>query len=475
MHALVIGAGPTGLALAVMLARDGHRVTVLERDAGPPPGGAEAAWASWSRPGVTQFRHPHLLLPAVFRTLRTQIPEVLDELTSMGLRPGNLLDGARRFGLLDGERPGDECFMMMDVRRPLFEAALDAVACRTAGVTVRRHTGVRALLAGRERVSRRPHVVGVLTADGEAVLADLVVDAAGRNSPVGRMLRDLGAPGPVEERDESAFLAYTRYFRAASGTEADVPLWPSAHYESVSTISCAGDAGLRSVSFFVSSQDRALRLLHREQAWDAALRLFPAEARWAGNGEPVTGVIAMSGMESRRRAYVVSGVPVATGIVSIGDAWATTNPLFGLGVSLGLLQATLLRALLRTRDADDPQRLTLGFHQVTEGILGRFHHHLGVWDRHRLAEIEGLSRQPPAVYEPGGPDWQFRRTLDTVKLRDPDILRAVAATAALLATPETAFSDPALVERVFALGRLAEQPWEPGPSRAELLAAVGSG
>ncbi|AJP04234.1 hypothetical protein TU94_24980 [Streptomyces cyaneogriseus subsp. noncyanogenus] len=100
-------------------------------------------------------------------------------------------------------------------------------------------------------------MVGAVTADGEAVLADLVVDAAGRNSPVGRMLRDLGAPGPLEERDESGFLAYTRCFRAARGTESDVPPWPGAHYESVSTISCAGDSGIRSVSFFVSGEDRA--------------------------------------------------------------------------------------------------------------------------------------------------------------------------------------------------------------------------
>lgn len=54
-------------------------------------------------------------------------------------------------------------------------------------------------------------------------------------------------------------------------------------------------------------------------------------------------------------------------------------------------------------------------------------------------------------------------------------MRAVAAVAALLATPEEAFGDPVLVERVLALGRLAERPWKPGPSRSELLAAVGAG
>ncbi|CAM5439224.1 FAD-dependent oxidoreductase OS=Streptomyces fumanus OX=67302 GN=GCM10018772_70980 PE=3 SV=1 [Streptomyces fumanus] len=62
-----------------------------------------------------------------------------------------------------------------------------------------------------------------------------------------------------------------------------------------------------------------------------------------------------------------------------------------------------------------------------------------------------------------------------MKLRDPEVLRAVAATAALLVTPEAAFGDPALVERVLALGRRTPAPWVPGPSRADLLAAVGAG
>jgi hypothetical protein len=33
----------------------------------------------------------------------------------------------------------------------------------------------------------------------------------------------------------------------------------------------------------------------------------------------------------------MDGVPVATGIVSVGDAWACTNPSLGRGITMGLM------------------------------------------------------------------------------------------------------------------------------------------
>jgi 2-polyprenyl-6-methoxyphenol hydroxylase-like FAD-dependent oxidoreductase len=36
-HIVIAGAGLTGLSLGTLLAREGHRVTVLERDPAPPP------------------------------------------------------------------------------------------------------------------------------------------------------------------------------------------------------------------------------------------------------------------------------------------------------------------------------------------------------------------------------------------------------------------------------------------------------
>ena len=48
---VIAGAGVVGLAAALLLARDRHRVTVLERDRAAPAEDPEAAWTSWQRRG----------------------------------------------------------------------------------------------------------------------------------------------------------------------------------------------------------------------------------------------------------------------------------------------------------------------------------------------------------------------------------------------------------------------------------------
>jgi 2-polyprenyl-6-methoxyphenol hydroxylase-like FAD-dependent oxidoreductase len=60
---VVLGGGLCGLAAALLLSRDGHDVTVLERDAAPVPTSPEDAWEQWARAGVTQFRQTHYLTP----------------------------------------------------------------------------------------------------------------------------------------------------------------------------------------------------------------------------------------------------------------------------------------------------------------------------------------------------------------------------------------------------------------------------
>ncbi len=56
---IVLGGGLCGLASALLLARDGHEVTVLEQDPDPVPDTPAEAWERWHRGGVAQFRQPH--------------------------------------------------------------------------------------------------------------------------------------------------------------------------------------------------------------------------------------------------------------------------------------------------------------------------------------------------------------------------------------------------------------------------------
>src|SRR5258708_6338097 len=81
---LVLGGGVIGLSVAMMLARQGHSVTVFEHDSEPLPGSPEEAWRAWERRGVTQFRQAHYLHPAVGHLLNSHLPEVKEALLRVG-------------------------------------------------------------------------------------------------------------------------------------------------------------------------------------------------------------------------------------------------------------------------------------------------------------------------------------------------------------------------------------------------------
>src|SRR5690348_352867 len=88
---VIAGAGVCGLAAGLMLHRDGHEVTVLERDGGPLPASPDDAWERWDRGGVTQFRMAHYLQPLGHVVLRGELPDVLDALWDAGAEPFDAL------------------------------------------------------------------------------------------------------------------------------------------------------------------------------------------------------------------------------------------------------------------------------------------------------------------------------------------------------------------------------------------------
>ncbi len=465
---LVLGAGMCGLSTAMLLARDGHQVTVLERDPAASPGAAQA-WEAWERRGVNQFRLPHVMLPRWRGLMERELPEVLDELLAAGgLRLDTLamLPESRRGPLRDG----DECFVTVTARRPVLEAAVAAVAGRTPGVTVRRGVAVTGLLADPPTRARAARIRGVLAAGGQALRADLVVDCCGRRSPLGSWLEAIGAPRPAEEREDCGFVYYGRHFRTRTGELPRAETNLLQHYDSVSVLTLPGDNGTWSVVFTTASQDRHLRALRDPGRWDAALARYPLAAHWR-DGEPITGVDVMAGLEDRHRRLVVDGVPVATGVVAVGDAWACTNPSLGRGASIGLLHACVLRDVLRDTGPGDPEKLVRRFGEVTAAVVEPLYRMTLWFDRSRLAEIAVDAAGAPGQID--DPRWAAGKALFAASLADQDLAREYLSVSMLLTTPGELFARPGMAERVMRLGAGAPRYPLPGPSRRELLAAIG--
>ncbi len=465
---LVLGAGLGGLSTAMLLARDGHQVAVLERDPAEPPAPARA-WEAWERRGVNQFHLPHFMLPRWRALMEREVPEVLDELVAAGALRANtmaMLPESRRGPMRDE----DEHFEIVTARRPVLEAAVAAVAGRTPGVTIQRGVAATGLLTDPHTPARPPHVRGVLTRGGRAFRADLVVDCCGRRSTLSPWLEAVGARRPVEEREDCGFVYYGRHFRTRTGELPPARMNIIQHYDSVTLLTLPSDNGTWSVVVTTSSRDRALRVLRDPHRWDVAVRRYPLVAHWL-DGEPITGIDVIAGIEDRYRRLVVDGRPVATGVVAVADAWACTNPSLGRGAAIGLLHAGCLRDVLRDVDPGDPEKLVRRFDEVTAAVAEPLYRMTLGFDRHRLAEIDADIAGTP--YKTDDQRWMVGKATFAASLADQDITRAYQSLGALLATPDELFAEPGLLDRVMKLGAGAPSYPLPGPTRQELLAAVG--
>lgn len=447
MDVVVLGAGPAGLAAALLLSTDGHRVTVLERDRAEPSLG--------ERRGGSQFRQPDVVLPRGLAVLNRQLPEAIAAIE---------VAGGRRWDLLGGITP-DRRYESLSAGQPVLESALAHVASRVPNLEIRRGVGVSKLLTvwsgGTTGV---PHVRGVVTDEGRTLEAGLVVDAGGGDSPVAAMLGDLQHLSRAAAPPDFGFDLYSRYFRSSDGTIPSPPAWPLDHHDSVSTLALPGDNGTWSLTLVVSRRDWVMRSLYEERLWDRTAALFPGLREWLEYGRPVTGVLTAPGRCTRRRSPVSDGRPSVTGLVSVGDAWGTTNPAFCQGLSMALVQAELLREAVRAHG--EPDKMMLAYEEAAHAALGPFYDTSLFWEHNRLAEIYAAIRGRRFY---GSPNWTAAKAMETAKLADPDVLTAMGDIGSMLASPEEAMSRPGVVGKALALA--AESP-APALTRADFLAAL---
>lgn len=323
----IAGCGPAGLATALLLHRDGHRVTLFDRYEAPRPVGS----------GL-------MIQPTGFAILRQL--GLADALLEHGARVDRLRGEAGSSGrvVLDvryralGRRAG---FGVGVHRATLFAILHDAVV--DEGIAV--ETGCA--VSGTEAASGNRRRL-LLEGGRGAGPFDLVVDALGTRTPLappcGRELAYGALWATLDWPEHAGFdgAALEQRYRRASVMVGVLPVgrFPG--------------GTRRQAAFFWSL--RADRL----EGWRAAgLDAWKAEvgALWPATRPLLDQIASSDRLTFARYAHRTLRAPAEPGMIHIGDAWHSASPQLGQGANMALLDAYALASALR-QEGDVSSALT---------------------------------------------------------------------------------------------------------------------
>ncbi|WP_276806659.1 FAD-dependent oxidoreductase [Mycobacterium nebraskense] len=350
-RAIVIGASTTGMAASAVAARHFESVTTIDRDRLP----TEPRW----RKGVPQSHHGHILLRGGQNVFNHYFPGLTTDLPARGSVEVDMANDICWYHSGGWKKRFDSGLTMLCQTRGFLEHYIRQRLMQLPNVTMLENTKVQGYQAHGSRIT------GVKLADGTVLEADLVIDASGRNSDTPRYLGSLGFGSP-EVSELKVDIGYSTTLFAPSGSARD---WKAMLIHSrppatrtaallpieggrwiVTLLGWQGDyAGADIESFLdwtkglpvpdlyeVLRESTCLEEIHR---WR-----FPANLR--------------------RRYDKLASAP--EGIVVVGDANTSLNPLYAQGMSHGAVGASILDKCL------SDQRVATGAGRI-DGLSKRFH------------------------------------------------------------------------------------------------------
>ncbi|MDO8359363.1 MAG: NAD(P)/FAD-dependent oxidoreductase [Devosia sp.] len=313
----VAGAGPAGLAAALSLHRDGHRVSIFERFETARPIGSGLILQPTGQAVLAEL--------GLWETIKA-LGQPLDRLAGTDAKSGRtVLD--MRYAALKGLGRG------LGVHRTaLFNVLHEAVVANEIPLS----TGMR--VTGRDG--------GHLLLDGRREGPfDLVVDALGANSPLRPLLDEQGPTRPLAfgaiwgtvpwiDKGFDA-TALTQRYEGASVMIGVLPIGRQA----------ADGPTLASFFWSLKWMDHQALLDGGFEAWrERVLSLWPETA------PHLEALNAFGALSLARYAHHTAAVPFGERLVAVGDAAHSTSPQLGQGANMALLDARALTLALRMAD-----------------------------------------------------------------------------------------------------------------------------